>query len=212
MRLKKPMMKGGNSISTLLSKNTNRTPSTLSISFKTIAQCSLIVICALIAFIYIFIFNKNNKNPEEKKSVVSNNNITIDTTTKTTPFDDPYYPPLKKNSDLFAIINTPTRGFDSNFTQIGILTKTKTHDQDPKILPLMGRKIMNGRNKYQYYTISNSGNVNTKLPIRINGRNCMNEYGCDELNNGDDVFVEGYNEKFKTTIYENTILQYNPIL
>lgn len=117
-------------------------------------------------------------------------------------------------------INIQTRGFSSEFTQIGILTRETGNskhknniekiDNDPKILPLMGRRIMNGRDKYQYYTISNSGNVNTKLPIRKEGRNCINEYGCDPLYNGDIVFVEGYGDKFKATIYENEIFRYIP--
>jgi len=117
-------------------------------------------------------------------------------------------------------INMQTRGFSPEFTQMGILTREpgnskyknniETIDNDPKILPLMGRRVMNGRDKYQYYTISNSGNVNTKLPIRKEGRNCINEYGCDPLYNGDIVFVEGYGDKFKATIYENEIFRYIP--
>ena len=69
---------------------------------------------------------------------------------------------------------------------------------------------MNGRSKYQYYTISNSGNVNTKLPVRKNGRNCINEYGCDELFDGEDILVQGYDDNFKVTIYENSTFQYIP--
>jgi hypothetical protein len=117
-------------------------------------------------------------------------------------------------------INMQTRGFSPEFTQMGILTRETGNskyknnieiiDNDPKILPLMGRRVMNGRDKYQYYTISNSGNVNTKLPIRKEGRNCINEYGCDPLYNGDIVFVEGYGDKFKATIYENEIFRYIP--
>jgi hypothetical protein len=118
-------------------------------------------------------------------------------------------------------INIQTRGFSPEFTQIGILTREvgngknkkgieESVQNDPKILPLMGRRVMNGRDKYQYYTISNSGNVNTKLPIRKEGRNCINEYGCDPLYNGDIVFVEGYGDKFKATIYENELFRYIP--
>jgi len=118
-------------------------------------------------------------------------------------------------------INIQTRGFSPEFTQIGILTREVGNGKnrkemedmiaiDPKILPLMGRRVMNGRDKYQYYTISNSGNVNTKLPIRKEGRNCINEYGCDPLYNGDIVFVEGYGDRFKATIYENELFRYIP--
>jgi hypothetical protein len=139
-------------------------------------------------------------------------------------FNDPYSPPLKNDGTFLPIdnnsvatnrnINIQTRGYIPDFTQIGILTRdsktTHTLTHEPKILPLMGRRIMNGRDKYQYYTISNSGNVNTKLPIRKEGRNCINEYGCDQLYSGDHVFVEGYDERFKATIYENALFRYIP--
>lgn len=112
-------------------------------------------------------------------------------------------------------INIQTRGYSAEFTQIGILTReTKKNkepaENDPKILPLMGRRIMNGRDKYQYYTISNSGMVNTKLPIRKEGRNCIGEYGCDQLYSGDSVFVEGYGDRFKVTVYESELFRYIP--
>jgi len=80
------------------------------------------------------------------------------------------------------------------------------------ILPLMGRRHMTGRDKWQYYAISNTGNLNTKLPISTNGRSCTSEYGCDPLSSGDIVYVEGYNHAFKATIYENSIFSYLPVL
>jgi hypothetical protein len=79
------------------------------------------------------------------------------------------------------------------------------------ILPLMGRKHMSGRDKWQFYTISGSGNLNTKLPISVNGKSCTGEYGCDDIYNGDIVYVEGYNDTFKATIYENNQFQYLPV-
>jgi hypothetical protein len=77
---------------------------------------------------------------------------------------------------------------------------------DNMILPLMGRRTMNGRDKYQYYTTAQNGT--TKLPITFKGRNGMNEYGCDELYNSEIVDVQGYNNKFKVTMYENGNNQY----
>ena len=51
-----------------------------------------------------------------------------------------------------------------------------------------------------------------KLPLTYKGRSCTNEYGCDKLYNGDTVYVEGYNDAFKTTVYENDIMRYIPYL
>lgn len=104
-----------------------------------------------------------------------------------------------------------TRGPSPSFSQIGILTPehSVSHNTGTLILPLMGRKL-SGRDKMQYYTTSNNGNMNVKLPVSKNGKSCTGEYGCDEIYNGDTVYVEGYAEVFKATIYENTRLSYIP--
>jgi len=115
-------------------------------------------------------------------------------------------------------INMRTRGYSPDFSQIGLLTRERadrtedTSFRDPMILPLFGRRVLNGRDKYQYYTMSNTGAVNTKLPVKVRGRNCVNEYGCDELMNQDTVYVEGYNNVFRATIYESNTFSYIPYL
>ena len=106
-------------------------------------------------------------------------------------------------------INIETRGTNQSYSQIGILTRPGIN-AETLILPLMGRRIDSGRNKMQYYTVSNTGNMNTKLPISKDGRSCTGEYGCDEVFNGDTVYVEGYADTFKATIYENSRFNYIP--
>lgn len=141
------------------------------------------------------------------------------------PFRDPYAPPLKNDSPYFrndsgdirgqpaVPVNVQTRGHSSVYTQLGILTRSgNSGNNNDMILPLMGRRIMNGRDKYQYYTMSNTGNLNTKLPIRVKGKSASNEYGCDEIFSNDTVYVEGYNDSFRATIYENGQFTYIPVL
>lgn len=139
---------------------------------------------------------------------------------------DPYVPPMK-TSDLYlpadvpvvvqssgvsavpgvgVPINVRTRGISANYTQVGILTRANGSEM---ILPLMGRRSVTNRN-WQYYTMTTTGNMNTKLPVSVNGRSCTSEYGCDEISNGDVVYVEGYNDVFKATIYENSLFNYLP--
>ena len=138
--------------------------------------------------------------------------------------EDPYTAPLKTNGTYFRSdssdvrnmippapvvrVNMRTRGYEANFNQVGILTRSSGNDA--LILPLMGRITMTGRDKWQYYSISNTGVVNTKLPIIAKKRSCTNEYGCDELMSGDEVYVEGYKEEFKVTIYDNGSFSYIP--
>jgi hypothetical protein len=123
---------------------------------------------------------------------------------------DPYAPPLKTDGyNRYATgipVNIETRGLSQEYTQMGILTK------DDKILPLMGRRLITGLDKWQYYTISNTGAINTKLPMYVRGRSCSGEYGCDCLMNGDIVFVEGYKESFSVTLYETAKFQYIPYI
>lgn len=133
-------------------------------------------------------------------------------------FTDPYVPPMNRSQlgipppvHMGVPVNIPTRGpyVSEPFTQLGILTR-EDGGGSSLILPLMGRSVDSGRNKYQYYTISNTGAVNTKLQVRVKQRICTNEYGCDELYNGDVVYVQGYNETFRVTMYENATLTYLP--
>jgi hypothetical protein len=114
-------------------------------------------------------------------------------------------------------INVETRGIASDYTQMGILTKAGFSEKEEDsshalILPLMGRRIMTGRDKWQYYSISNTGTLNTKLPVKVQGRSCTSEYGCDPIMDGDIIYVEGYKHKFKATIYENNMFNYIPVL
>ena len=136
--------------------------------------------------------------------------------------NDPYAPPLKDNgyfhprdsSDIRGIpVNIETRGSGMAYQQIGILTPLNGSGGDALILPLMGRKWMNGRDKWQYYTMANgTSNINTKLPVSVNGKSCTGEYGCNEIQNGDTVYVEGYKTVFTATIYESGNFSYIPYL
>ena len=118
-------------------------------------------------------------------------------------------PPLK-NEGYVLPINISTQGPELNYNQMGILTREQ--GKDDMILPLMGRRSSTGRDKYQYYTMSNSsGNINTKLPVSVKGRSCTSDLGCDEIFNGDSVYVEGYNDTFRATIYENALFKYIPL-
>lgn len=130
---------------------------------------------------------------------------------------NPFYPPLKNadlqihSSDIRGVvpINVQTRGYtDTSYGQVGILTRVNGPEM---ILPLMGRRLYSNRDKWQYYCISDQNN-SIKLPVSYNGKNCTGEYGCDNLHNGDTIYVEGYNSVFKVTIYENDSPRYIPII
>ena len=122
---------------------------------------------------------------------------------------DRFMPPMISTIDPRGIpINVRTRGFDDAYRQVGLLTRVNGKET---ILPLMGRPLHTNRNKWQYYTISDQ-NQGIKLPVSRNGRSCTNEYGCDDLFNSDTIYVEGYKDAFKVTMYENALPRYIPYL
>lgn len=111
-------------------------------------------------------------------------------------------------------VNVQTNHVNTSYSQVGMLTKEfGGMGGMPVILPLMGRALWNGRDKWQYYTMANTAAsaINTKLPIKVNGRSCTDEYGCDSITTGDMVYVEGYGDVFRATIYENASLAYLPV-
>jgi hypothetical protein len=114
-------------------------------------------------------------------------------------------PPLKEVN-----VSTNIGAIDQNYRQIGIITPLNGSSKD-NILPLMGRQLFTNRGKWQYYTISNQHN-NVKLPISFKGRSALNEYGVDEIYNGDTIYVEGYNDAFRVNVYETNTIKYLPML
>ena len=132
----------------------------------------------------------------------------------TNPYDAPYkderYLVPKQGQAVPINVSTNIGAVDTSYRQIGIITPLNG-DTTNNILPLMGRPLYTSRQKWQYYTISNQHN-NVKLPISVKGRSALNDYGVDELYNGDTVYVEGYNDAFKVTVYDNSTIKYLPVL
>ena len=101
-------------------------------------------------------------------------------------------------------INVPTRSVNTEYRQVGILTRVNGAET---ILSLMGRPLFPSRDKWQFYTMSDK-NQSVKLPVTYKRRSCTSDQGCDNIYNGDTVYVEGYNDAFKATIYD-TAMQYS---
>ena len=104
-------------------------------------------------------------------------------------------------------INVPTQPYDSSYRQIGILSRNNEQDV---IMGLFGMHVNRGRELWRYYTSTENG---IRLPISINGKSGSNEYGCAPIENGDMVYVEGYNDAFRATIYDdNNHMRYIPMV
>jgi hypothetical protein len=187
---------------------------------------TFIIICILLLGYLIYMNTKQNNTiinnrPSEKIIIKDNDRENLFglipswpyTNLPSDPLLNPYSPPLRDERYFVrgAIpinISTNIGAVDTNYRQLGILNSTSSQG---KVLPLMGRPLFTNRDKFQYYTMSDQHN-SVKLPVSRNGRSCTNEYGCDRLYNGDTVYIEGINEAYKVTMYDNDTIKYLPSL
>lgn len=159
---------------------------------------------------------RSNPPPSEKIIIKEQSNAGYFNPSPTDVLLNPYAPPLKDDRIFLSNmgdprgvpINISTRAVDTTYRQVGLLTRVNGPET---ILPLMGRPLFTNRDKWQFYTLSDKNN-SIKLPISNNGRSCTNEYGCDNLYNGDTIYVEGYNDAFKVTMYDNNVMKYIPFI
>ena len=197
-----------------------------------------IVICIVIV-VYVIYNSMNNQNiivnnrPSEKIVIKDTQRENVGggwfgglipswpyTNLPSDPLLNPYAPPLRDERYFIPSgnyvppgavpinVSTNVGAVDTSYRQLGILTATNSKG---KILPLMGRPVFTNRDKWQYYTMSDQNN-SVKLPVSRNGRSCTNEYGCDRLFNGDTIYIEGLNEPYRVTMYDNDTIKYLPFL
>ena len=113
--------------------------------------------------------------------------------------ENPLLPPHRRNYYIEGPnyvskgvpINIETRGYAGDYQQIGMLYKMrfliktkKGNNSETNILPLFGKPMYSNSSKWSYYTSSDKFN-NVKIPINYKGRDCTDDYGCDEIYDGD---------------------------
>jgi len=91
--------------------------------------------------------------------------------------------------------NIPTQGVPETYQSMGIV-KTP----DGKLLPLYGRRCISSRERYNYYTRTDSYNP-LPIPVHMQGRDCQDQVGCPELFNGDQVKLSTLDQMGEVTIY-----------
>lgn len=104
-------------------------------------------------------------------------------------------PDLNRIPSPSAPFNIPTQGLPENYQSMGVV-KTS----DGKLLPLYGRRSISSRERYNYYTRTDSYNP-IPIPVQMQGRDCQDQVGCPELYNGDSVKLSATNETGEVTIY-----------
>ncbi len=198
-------------------------PGQICIETYTLVLLSFTILIILFFIWHNYSYNSTNKIDKNIFNSVLNtiNTISDKNVNNNTPLNqnnndilmDPYVAPLRNDLPILSHkkimpINIPTQGVNSEYRQVGILTRINGPET---ILPLMGRPLIPARDKWNFYTMNDKNNM-IKLPITHKNKSCTNEYGCDNIYNGDNVYVEGYNDAFKATMYENNTLRYIPYL
>ena len=195
----------------------------------------IIALFVIIYFVYTRQFGSNGKKQQHNMNISSTEsnmgtNIGIDVSSLFGLFPrpsysfsnvqndvlmNPYAPPLKDERVIMTNdvrggipINVNTRAVDTNYRQVGLLKRMNGQEM---LLPLMGRPLYVGRDKWQYYTMSDSNNQ-IKLPVSFKSKSCTSEYGCDEISNGDTVYIDGLNATFQVTMYDNATMRYLPFV
>ena len=155
--------------------------------------------------------NNNNQNTLLKIPFIGNL-CRRETDVLLNPYDAPLRDERIFNNNSYNStqipINIPTQSFNTNYRQLGILTRV---NKDDTILPLMGRPLIVNRDKWNYYTMNDKNNM-IKLPISFKNKSCTSNIGCDRVYNGDTVYVEGYSDLFRVTLYDNSTMEYIPYL
>ena len=194
-----------------------------------VENVSFCLLCIILLVIGVFIYmnfknntnNTNNITFENKRDGLFSSFLpswpytNIQKDVLLNPYDAPYKDEryFVQNIPINAVpinVSTNVGAVDTTYRQMGIITPLNGASKD-NILPLMGRPLFTNRDKWQYYTISNQHN-NVKLPISFKGRSALTDYGVDKIYNGDTIYVEGYNDVFKVTIYENDTIKYLPFI
>lgn len=131
---------------------------------------------------------------------------------------NPLLPPERSYENTYGIpVNIPSRGFSGGFQQVGYLYKTEVANPDTPvgnngksvILPVYGRPVWPGANKWNYYITSDKFNA-VKMPFTYKGKSTDDDHGVDELYDKDVIDLPEYNGKFEVNIYNYDKPRYIP--
>ena len=188
----------------------------------------IMIIIVVLAVLYVF--NTNNYKTlfgKQSNQIISSNQINpIDNTNNLMQqpiqepnnhdrrvISNPLYPPLQRGIS----INEETRESGGDYQQLGILSKNAINDgegtpgnnTDSVVLPLYGKPTYRGSNKWLYYTETDKLHP-VKIPVTYKNKDCTDDYGCDEIYDGDNVVIPSYNGDFKVKIYKMNKPRYIP--
>jgi len=183
---------------------------------KTVFYFGCIILCLIIYLIIDKLTKKEDcicECPTQKPSKDNKNNrdiIVVDRPTRIIEkpdFDTQQYkkgPEREYNMGRGIPINIKTRGEPNEYQNIGVL-KNSSNKNDMK--PLYGRRVYRGSNLWNYYTLLNN-HIQVKIPIEKNSDNCIDERGCSEIMDGENITING--ESYTVSLYPYSDHRYIP--
>jgi hypothetical protein len=79
--------------------------------------------------------------------------------------------------------------------QMGIIV-----GEEGETLPLYGKEVRGRRDRYHYYTTTGGENL-YPIPVSHDGRDCVDDIGCQELYGNEAVSVTGKTDSFDVKMY-----------
>jgi hypothetical protein len=110
---------------------------------------------------------------------------------------------IVKSEDNAAKVH-PQQYRDDEYSQIGVLSSDAISADlpQPLILPLFGKQMRTRRERWMYYAAAEKQPL-WKVPVTKSGRNCVDDVGCEEIFDGDEVSVPIYKGvRFTATVYK----------
>ena len=171
----------------------------------------ILAVSLLIVGTLLYYANSNNSN-SNKKNIINrcpvcpacplcpacpkvDTSITSNTSNNTTTTSIPVYPK-----------ELPSYDNNREYQQVGILTSNDNNE--PIILPLFSKRANNHRDRWNYYTTTDK-NTMLRLPISHDNMKCDDDIGCNEIYDGNTLYIEMYKGKtFTATIYKKQAPSY----
>ena len=154
----------------------------------------LIIVSALLYHVY--------SNNIKKDIGVIEKNVKVDSCPSCPP------PCSCKAESAIPVYPKELPSYDNNreYQQVGILTSNDNNE--PIILPLFSKRANNHRDRWNYYTTTDK-NTMLRLPISHDNMKCDDDIGCNEIYDGNTLYIEMYKGKtFTATIYKKQTLSY----
>ena len=166
----------------------------------------VIFVLAILLLIVSTLLYYANSNKSNKKDIIVDKNVKVDSSPVCPSC--PLCPSCPKIDNSIPIYPKELPSYDNNreYQQVGILTSND--DTEPIILPLFSKRANNHRDRWNYYTTTDK-NTMLRLPISYDNMKCDDDIGCNEIYDGNTLYIEMYKGKtFTATIYKKQTLSY----